>query len=76
MDPMERIVLDPEILAGKPIVKGTRLSVEFVVGLLGQGWSEQQVLESYPNLSREDVVACLRYAARVLQTERVIPLAV
>ncbi len=76
MEPPNRIVLVPDVLAGKPIVRGTRLSVEFVVGLFGQGWSEQQVLENYPNLTHDDVVACLHYAAEVLKAERVFPLAV
>jgi uncharacterized protein (DUF433 family) len=76
MELLNRIVLAPDVLVGKPVVRGTRLSVEFVVGLFGQGWSEQQVLESYPNLTHDDVVACLHYAAEILRTERVYPLAV
>lgn len=76
MDTVDRIVLVPDILAGKPIVRGTRLSVEFVVGLFGQGWSEQQILENYRNLRHDDVVACLRYAAETLKAERVFPLAI
>ena len=63
MDWQERIVIDPAVLAGKPIVKGTRLAVEFVVGLLAQGWSEKDILDNYPGLSREDILACLAYAA-------------
>ena len=54
-----RIVLDPAVLAGKPVVRGTRLSVEFVVGLLADGWSEAEILENYPNLQRDDIRACL-----------------
>ena len=54
-----RIVVDPEILAGKPVIRGTRLVVEFVIGLLAQGWSEAEVLRSYPGLTTEDVQACL-----------------
>lgn len=55
----DRIVVDPEILAGKPVIRGTRLAVEFVIGLLAQGWSEAEVLRSYPGLASEDVQACL-----------------
>ena len=76
MEAVERIVLSPEVLAGKPVVRGTRLSVELIVGLLGQGWSEEQVLDSYPQLVHDDVVACLRYAAGILKEQRVYPLAV
>ncbi|MDF0592448.1 DUF433 domain-containing protein [Methanotrichaceae archaeon M04Ac] len=57
----DRIVVDPEILAGKPVVRGTRLAVEFVIGLLAQGWSESEVLRNYPGLTSEDVQACLSY---------------
>lgn len=57
-----RIVVDPEILAGKPVIRGTRLAVEFVIGLLAQGWSEAEVLRNYPGLTSEDVQACLSYA--------------
>jgi uncharacterized protein (DUF433 family) len=67
----ERITLDPEILVGKPIVKGTRISVEFVVDLLGRGWTQEQILREYDHLSAEDVQACLAYASDVLKTERV-----
>jgi uncharacterized protein (DUF433 family) len=76
MNWQERIVLDPKVLAGKPVVKGTRLAVEFVVGLLAQGWSEADVLRNYPGLGHEDVLACLAYAQETLQRERVYPLSV
>jgi uncharacterized protein (DUF433 family) len=68
------IVVDPEILVGKPVLRGTRLSVEFVIGLLGQGWSEQEVLAEYPGLTHEHIVACLDYAGKLLREERVYPL--
>jgi uncharacterized protein (DUF433 family) len=71
MDWQSRITTDPKVLAGKPIVKGTRLAVDFVVDLLAQGWSEEQVLRNYPNLKREDILACLQYARDVLRSERV-----
>ncbi|MCR3883692.1 MAG: DUF433 domain-containing protein [Methanothrix sp.] len=48
-------------MAGKPVVRGTRLAVEFVIGLLAQGWSESEVLRNYPGLTSEDVQACLSY---------------
>ena len=70
----ERIVADPAILVGKPVIRGTRLSVEFVVGLLVDGWSEADILQNYPGLAHEDIVACLRYANDILRAEKVYPL--
>lgn len=70
----DRIVLDPAILAGKPIVKGTRLAVEFIIDLMAQGWSEADVLDNYPGLTHDDVQACLAYASSVLHSEKVYPL--
>ncbi|CAN5440124.1 DUF433 domain-containing protein [soil metagenome] len=58
----DRIVLDPAVLAGKPVIRGTRLSVEFVIGLLAEGWTEADILTNYPGLSLEDVLACQAYA--------------
>jgi uncharacterized protein (DUF433 family) len=71
MNWQERIVVDPETLVGKPIVKGTRISVEFVVDLLGRGWTVEQVLAQYDHLTAADVQACLAYASDVLKSERV-----
>lgn len=75
MPDVERIVLDPAILAGKPVVRGTRLSVEFIIGLMADGWSESDILANYPGLSRDDIAACLSYARDVLNSERVFPAA-
>jgi uncharacterized protein (DUF433 family) len=58
----DRIVVDPQILVGKPIVKGTRLAVEFIIDLLAQGWTEEEILRNYPGLARRDVQACRAYA--------------
>ncbi|MGB6063800.1 MAG: DUF433 domain-containing protein, partial [Desulfomonilaceae bacterium] len=69
-----RIIIDPAILVGKPVVKGTRLAVEFIVGLLAEGWSEQDILDNYPGLTGEDIKACLSYARETLQAEKVYPL--
>lgn len=69
----ERIVMDPGILAGKPIIKGTRLAVEFIIDLLAQGWSEAEILRNYPGLKHEDIQACLAYAGALLKAERVYP---
>jgi uncharacterized protein (DUF433 family) len=58
----DRIVVDPKVLTGKPVVRGTRISVELVIDLLAAGWSHAQILTSYPHLTEEDVRACLSYA--------------
>ncbi len=57
-----RIVVDPAILVGKPIVKGTRLAVELIIDLVAQGWSEADLMKNYPGLTPEDIRACLAYA--------------
>ncbi|MBY0112623.1 MAG: DUF433 domain-containing protein [Phycisphaerales bacterium] len=69
----QHIHLDAAILNGKPVIRGTRLAVEFILGLLAQGWSEQQVLENYPGLKTEDIRACLSYAQDRLAIERAYP---
>ena len=71
----ERIGIDPVVLNGKPVVRGTRLAVEFIIGLLGQGWAEGDILQKYPGLTPEDISVCLQYASEVLQAEKVYPLA-
>ena len=70
----DRIVVDPTVLVGKPIVKNTRIAVEFIVDLLGRGWTVDQVLREYDHLTREDVQACLMYASEILKSERVYPM--
>lgn len=70
----ERIIVDPKILVGKPVVKGTRLAVEFIIELLALGWSEEQILKNYPRLTREDIRACLAYASERLKSERIYPM--
>jgi uncharacterized protein (DUF433 family) len=62
-DWQERIVVDPKVLVGKPLIRGTRLSVEFILDLLANDWTVKQVLGEYPQLEREDVMAILKYAA-------------
>jgi uncharacterized protein (DUF433 family) len=73
MDWRERIVLNPEVLAGKPIIRGTRLAVTFMIELLAQGWTERQILTNYPGVSPEDIRACLAYASEVLSAQKVYP---
>ncbi len=59
----DRIVTDETILIGKPVIKGTRLAVEFIIDLLAHGWSEAEILENYPGIVIEDIRACLAYAS-------------
>ena len=68
-----RIVLDPLVLSGKPVVRGTRLSVDFIIGLMAEGWVEADILRNYPGLTREDIAACLAYARDILRGEMVYP---
>jgi uncharacterized protein (DUF433 family) len=60
-----RISLSPDVLAGKPVVRGTRLAVEFVIGLLADGWTEADILTNYPDVMHDDIIACLAYAEKV-----------
>ena len=71
MDWKDRIVIDPAILVGKPVIKGTRLAVEFIIELLAQGWTEQDILRNYPGIAHEDIQACLYYASETLRVEKV-----
>ena len=72
----DRIVLDPEVLAGKPVIRGTRLAVEFIMELLAAGQSEQELLHSYPGITREDILACLSYASYLVHEYRGYPVPV
>jgi uncharacterized protein (DUF433 family) len=76
MDWRERITVDPQILVGKPIIKGTRISVEFVIDLLAHGWTTDQILQEYDHLTLEDVRACLAYAGELVKEEKVYSLPV
>jgi uncharacterized protein (DUF433 family) len=70
----ERIIVDPEILAGKPVIRGTRIAVELVLELLAAGQPEQEILANYPGLTREDVLACLSYASYLAHEYRAYPI--
>lgn len=71
MNWQERITVDPNVLVGKPIIKGTRISVEFVIDLLGRGWTTDQILHEYDHLTAADIQDCLAYASDLLKSERV-----
>ena len=66
---IERITANSNILGGKPIIRGTRISVEFILNLLASEVSEEEILEDYQHLTKEDINACLRYAARSCKNE-------
>lgn len=71
MEWQTRITLDPAILVGKPIIRGTRLAVEFMIDLLAQGWTTDEILRNYPGITVADIQACLSYASAALKAERV-----
>ena len=66
---IDRITANPNILGGKPIIRGTRLSVEFILDLLASDVSEEEILEDYAHITKDDIHACLRYAARSCKNE-------
>ncbi len=70
----DRIVVNEKILVGKPVIKGTRIGVDVILGFLAQGWTEQQILENYPQLKREDIRAALEYSANIIKLESIYPL--
>jgi uncharacterized protein (DUF433 family) len=70
----QRIQIDPGVMAGKPVIRGTRIPVELVVRMLAQGISEPEILREYPRLKLEDIRAALAYAADILAHEDVFPL--
>jgi uncharacterized protein (DUF433 family) len=74
MPPTERIVVDPDVLAGKPVIRGTRLAVEFILELLAAGQNENEILANYPGLAREDILACLAYASYLAHEYKAFPI--
>ena len=76
MDWRDRIEVNPKVLAGKPIIKGTRLAVEFILDLLAERWTHEQILHSYPQLREDDIWAVMSYVAETIKQERVYPVPV
>jgi uncharacterized protein (DUF433 family) len=76
MDWQDRISVDPKVLVGKPVIKGTRIAIEFLMELLANGWTNEQILKNYPQLTQEDIQAALHYATETLKMEHVYPLPV
>jgi len=71
---LERITIDPEILTGKPVIKGTRLSVQFIIGLMAAGADFGEIISEYPKLTEEDILACLLFASKALDSNTFTPL--
>lgn len=71
---LQRIVIDPKVMVGKPVVKGTRLTVEFVLNLLAHGGSAEEIIEEYRGLEPEDIQACLLFATRAISDSSFMPL--
>ncbi len=73
---LERITLNPKVMVGKPVIKGTRLTVEYILGLLAHGATTAEILQEYEGLVEEDIQACLIFAAKSLESTVFMPLAV
>ncbi len=71
---LERIVIDPRVMVGKPVIRGTRLTVEYILNLLAHGATVEEILEEYQGLTEDDIKACLLFAARSLQETDFMPL--
>jgi uncharacterized protein (DUF433 family) len=73
---LERIMLDPKVMVGKPVIKGTRLTVEYILNLLAHGASDADILDEYDGLTHEDIRACLLFATKSLEDTAFMPLPV
>lgn len=71
-----KITVNPKIAFGKPVITGTRISVEFILELLSSGWTVPAVLEEYPHLEKEDILACIEYARELVIHQKAYPLSI
>jgi uncharacterized protein (DUF433 family) len=71
---LERIVLNPKVMVGKPVIRGTRLTVDFILNLLAQGATENEILDEYKSLTYEDIQACFLFATNSLKNTEFMPL--
>ncbi len=71
---LERIVIDPQVMVGKPVIRGTRLTVEYILNLLAHGATVEEILQEYKGLTYEDILACLLFATRTLESTAFMPL--
>ena len=73
---LERIVIDPKVMVGKPVIRGTRLTVEYILGLLAHGATIDEIIEEYRDITLEDIQACLLFATKSLESTSFMPLVV
>jgi len=73
---LERIVVDPEVMIGKPVIKGTRLTVQFILSLLAQGMTADEILNEYTKLQKEDIFACFAFAQQALENTKFSPISI
>jgi len=73
---LERIALNPTVMVGKPVIKGTRLTVEYILNLLAHGATPEEIVKEYQGLTRQDIQACILFATKTLETSAFVPLAV
>jgi uncharacterized protein (DUF433 family) len=73
---LERIVVNPKVMTGKPVIKGTRLTVEFILNLMAHGATDQEILVEYKGLKKEDIQACILFASKALENTAFMPLTV
>ncbi|MBI5220011.1 MAG: DUF433 domain-containing protein [Bacteroidia bacterium] len=71
---LQRIEINPDVMVGKPVIKGTRLSVQFILGLLAQGEKPEEIINEYPGLLKDDIKACLMFSFKVLEETIFYPL--
>ena len=71
---LERITVNPNVMVGKPVIRGTRLTVQYILGMLAQGATIDTILREYEGLSREDILACLLFAKETLESTAFVPL--
>ena len=73
---LERVVINPKVMVGKPVIRGTRLTVQYILGLLAHGATVDEVLQEYEGLTHEDILACLLFATEALESTTFVPLTV
>lgn len=71
---MNRIEINPKIMVGKPVIKGTRIPIYLIVNLVAQGLTFEEIIEDYPKLDKKDILAALQYAGNILSSEQLLPL--
>ncbi|MFQ6093472.1 MAG: DUF433 domain-containing protein [bacterium] len=73
---LERIVINPKVMVGKPVIRGTRLTVQYILGLLAHGATVDEILQEYEGLTQEDILACLLFATEALESTTFVPLTI